>query len=338
MKIELIVKISEICDWTCSFCSSSAIADSKRDVLDIEYIKKFLKRFPETNTIIINGGEPLMVKPEYYWELIEHLDTIDSSATLSFTSNLWNFYNNPDKWVELFKHKRVGVTTSFNYGNTRTIAPDVPYTVEMFWKVSDLFLKRVGYRPDFISVITEENYSNCIDNVFLAWKMGVECKLNYSMASGRQSKPLILGKIYEVYLEIIRLGLHTHEYNTKQLMVRLSTGNTTCPQNRKCDSNIRAFNPAGGDEYYSCGSIADDRDGHAINFDNEMSGELETPLSTDANLVSLKVDCLSCPLFKICNGCYKTIKDMKEFNMVEEHCAIMKSLEHEILNVNATIY
>lgn len=278
-----------------------------------------------------------MVKPEYYWELLEHLDEIKSPATVSFTSNLWNFYNNPDKWVDLFKHKRVGVTTSFNYGNTRTIAVGVPYTEKMFWKVSDLFLKLVGYRPDFISVINDENYNGCIDNVFLAWKMGVECKLNYSMASGRQSKPLILGKIYEVYLEIIKLGLVEHEYNSKQLMKRLTTGNTTCPQNRKCDSNIRAFNPAGGDEYYSCGSIADDREGHKINFENEMSGAMETPLSSDAELVSLKVDCLSCSLFKICNGCYKTIKDMKHFGLVEEHCGIMKNIETDILNLNATI-
>jgi len=275
-----------------------------------------------------------MVKPSYYWELLEHLDAIDSPATISFTSNLWNFYNNPDKWTELFKHPRVGVTTSFNYGNTRTIAPNVPYTVEMFWLVSDLFLKLVGYRPDFISVVNLENYEGCIDNVFLAWKMGVECKLNYSMASGRQSKPLILAKIYQVYLEIIRLGLSNHEYNSKQLLKRLGSGNTTCPQNRSCDSNIRAFNPAGGKDYYSCGSIADDREGHTIDFEAEMSGELQKPLSSDVNLVSLKTACLSCSLFQICNGCYKTIKDMKQFGMVEEHCSMMKQMEGEIINIS----
>lgn len=330
--MELILKISEICDWHCSFCSSSDIADTKRDILDLKYVKRFLKRYPETNTIIINGGEPLMVKPEYYWELIDHLDEIGSVANISFTSNLWNFYNNPDKWIDIFKHHRVGVTTSFNYGNTRLISKNIPYTEKMFWKVSDLFLEKIGYRPDFISVINEDNYENCIENVRLAKRMNVQNKLNYSMASGRQSKPLILGKIYKIYTEIISEGLSDYEYNTNQLLKRLSTGCTTCPQNRACDSSIRAFNPGGGSEYYSCGSIADDRDGHNIDFELEMSGEKITPLRNDINLVSLKSDCLSCPLFKICNGCYKTIKDMKEFDMVEEHCAIMKKLETKILN------
>ena len=332
--MELILKISEICDWSCSFCSSSDIANTKRDVLDLDHVKRFLKRFPETNTIIINGGEPLMVKPSYYWELLDHLDEINSQSNISFTSNLWNFYNHPEKWIDIFKHPRVGVTTSFNYGNTRTIAKDVPYTEKMFWKVSDKFLELVGYRPDFISVVNEENYENCIDNVRLAERMGVENKLNYSMASGRQGEPLILAKIYRVYLDIIKAGLSDYEYNTKQLLKRLNTGCTTCPQNRTCDSGIRAFNPGGSSEYYSCGSIADDRDGHDIDFELEMSGDMITPLSSAVELVSLKTDCLSCPLFKICNGCYKTIKDMKEFDMVEKHCGMMKEMEVEIINIS----
>lgn len=331
--MELIIKPTIACDFSCSFCSSSEISDTSGSKLDITYIKQFLKRFPETNTIIVNGGEPLMMKPSYYWEIIEHLDSINSHATLSFTSNLWNFYNNPSKWVELFKHPRIGISTSFNYGDTRTIAPTVPYTEKMFWNVSNRFLELIGYRPDFIAVINDDNYDTALDHIFLAKSMEVECKLNYVMASGRQSKPLILAKIYQIYLLIIELGLEDYEYNSKQLLKRLSTGNTTCPQNRNCDSGIRALNPDGNSEYYSCGSIADDRDGYSISFEEEMSGKLFTPLNDDPLLNSLKSECLTCPLFKICNGCFKTIKDMKEHNIVEDHCKIMKSIESQILNL-----
>ena len=78
-------------------------------------------------------------------------------------------------------------------------------------------LEYIGYRPDFISVITDENEKFAIKNVELAQKMsedqepketlhyfnphkkiGVECKLNYAMASGDQSSPYLLSKIYSL--------------------------------------------------------------------------------------------------------------------------------------------
>lgn len=333
--MELIIKVTEVCDFSCTFCSSSNISDDNRKILDIDYIKRFIKRFPDTKTIIVNGGEPLMLQPKYYWDIIDFLDEFSSEATISITSNLWNFYKNPKKWVGLFKHERVFVTTSFNYGHTRLIRPNIPYTETLFWEVSNLFLEYVGYRPSFIAVINEDNLHNAIDHVFLAKNMEVECKINYAMASGRQSKPLPLAKIYKIYIDIINMGMERYEYNSKQLLKRLSRGDTTCPQNRTCDEGIRAFNPDGGGEYYSCGSIADDRAGYKIDFEVEMnSTEVSKPLSSRPELLSLKDECLSCELFSICNGCYKTIKDMKEYDMVDEHCKIMKSLEYDITRLS----
>ena len=40
-------------------------------------IFQFLDRYPETNTIIVNGGDPLMMDPKYYWEIINYLDEND---------------------------------------------------------------------------------------------------------------------------------------------------------------------------------------------------------------------------------------------------------------------
>lgn len=331
--MELIIKPTESCNFKCTFCSSTNIADNKKSTLDIQYIKDFLTRFPQTHTIIVNGGDPLMMPFTYYWDIIDYLDSIGSDCTLSLTTNLWAFYKKPSMWTDLFRHPRVGVSTSFNYGNTRKVTEKQVYTEEMFWKVSDLFLDRVGYRPDFISVISEENENTAIDNVLLAKKMGVECKLNYAMGSGAQSRPYQLSKIYKTYVEIYKQGLWPWEYNTKQLMLRLSGRANSCPQNRNCDDGIRAMNPEG--DYYSCGSIADDRE-YPINFIKEVkeNGPLELPLRQEPELFSLKMDCLSCNLFEICNGCRKTIKDMKTHNMVDDHCKLMKILEADILAIN----
>lgn len=340
--MDLIIKPTERCNFKCTFCSSTKITDDNTVELDHEYIFQFLKRFPETKTIIVNGGDPLMVPPEYYWKIIEHLDLIGSDATISFTSNLWPFYKNPDKWVDLFNHPRMGIGTSFQYGGGRLKGDLTEFSEEDFWKVSDMMLERAGYRPDFISVITEENADRAIENVLLAQKMGVVCKLNYAFSSGppvkfrgitmgQQGKPYMLADIYEIYVEIWKRGLTEWEYNTTQMVKRLRGEGTTCPQNRKCDEGIRTLQPSG--DYYSCGAFGDDRI-YSIDFKQEMSGAKVFPIRNQMELQSLKQSCFTCPMFEICNGCRKTIKDLKDHGMVEKHCSKMKTLAADIIEAN----
>jgi radical SAM protein with 4Fe4S-binding SPASM domain len=340
--MDLIIKPTEKCNFKCTFCSSTHITEDKAAELDHQYIFDFLKRFPETNTIIVNGGDPLMMDPDYYWKIIEHLDLIGSKASISFTSNLWPFLKNPNKWKELFKHPRMGITTSFQYGGGRLKGDLTEFTEEDFWKVSDAMLEHVGYRPDFISVITEENDKDAIKNVELAKRMNVECKLNYAFSSGppvkfknitigHQGKPYLLADIYEIYVEIWKRGLAPWEFNTKQMMKRLVGGATCCPQNRSCDSGIRALQPSG--DYYSCGAFGDDME-FPIEFKKEMAGDFIQPLKHIFELQTMTNDCYGCPMFEICNGCKKTIKDHKDHGLTEVHCRKMKTLAADIITSN----
>ena len=340
--MELIIKPTERCNFKCTFCSSTSIADSKSVELEHEKIFTFLKRFPNTRTIIVNGGDPLMMSPDYYWKIIDYLNDHDMDTTISLTTNLWPFYKNPKKWIDLLNHPRIGVCTSFQYGGGRLKGDFSEFNEEDFWNVSNMMLEKLGYRPDFISVITKENEDRAIDNVKLAKEMGVVCKLNYAVASGPEIRFLngitmglenytyLLADIYEIYLKIYKLGLADWEYNTTQLLKRFSS-NTTCPQNRQCDSNIRNLNPGG--DYYSCGAFGDDKE-YEIDFNKEMNqSEIETPLSNAFELMTLKQSCLTCPMFKICNGCKKTISDLKRLNLVEKHCKKMKSLAPDIIDI-----
>ena len=338
--MELIIKPTERCNFKCTFCSSTDITDDKEKILDLDYIFKFLKRYPNTSTIIVNGGDPLMMKPEYYWKIIEHLDKFNLPTSISLTTNLWPFYKNPDKWKELFNHRRVGITTSFQYGGGRLKGDLSEFTEEDFWKCSNAMLEHVGYRPDFISVITEENEDRAIDNVLLAKRMGVECKLNYAFSSGtpikfkniimgQKGKPYMLAKIYKIYVKIAKMNLTNWEFNTKQMIKRLNNIHTTCPQTRDCDQGIRTLQPSG--DYYSCGAFGDDRE-YSINFEEEMGGKFLPPLNKP-ELYNLKQSCFTCPMYKICNGCKKTITDLKRYDLVEEHCKMMKDNAKDILEV-----
>lgn len=340
--MDLIVKPTVRCNFKCTFCSSTYLSEDPTDIVTIEDIERFVTRYPETTTIIVNGGDPLMMPPEYYWEMIEMLDRLDSKASISFTSNLWAFYKKPDLWTDLLRHPRLGVTTSFQYGDKRLKGDGTVYTEEDFRKVNELFKERVGYSLGFIAVIDSENVSSIIDTVKLAKELGVEAKVNHVLASGPKvdNRGVIMGSednfftqadIYESYIQIYDAGLMEWEYNTKQMAKRLKGGNTTCPLARNCDSGIRAMQPGGG--YFSCGAFGDD-DAYPIDFDREMAGEFFTPLQEDPAIDSMKDSCYICPMFSICNGCKKTIADTKKMGLVEHHCRKMKSLAPRIIEIN----
>lgn len=340
--MDLILKPTVKCNFKCTFCSSTHLSDDANDIVPLSEIETFLKRFPETNTIIVNGGDPLMMPVQYYWDMIELLDRVGSDAFISFTTNLWPFYKNPKKWAPLFNHERMGITTSFQYGDKRLKGDGTPLTEAEFVAMSDAMLEHVGYRPQFIAVIDDSNVDTVLDTVRLAQRLDVECKVNYAVSSGPQvnNRGTLMGNagtmytqadIYEQYLKIYDAGLMEWEYNTKQMVKRLKHGNTTCPLARNCDEGIRSLQPGQG--YYSCGAFGDDGE-YPIDFAKEMAGEFFTPLKHQEELHSMKEDCSICPMFAICNGCKKTVTDTKRLGLAEHHCRKMKSLAPRIIELN----
>lgn len=328
--MELIIKPTEACNFKCTFCSSTNISEEHTKKMPLKYIEEFIDRFPNTNTIIINGGDPLIMPPKYYFDIIDILDRKGCGATLSFTTNLYPFYLKPEKWTPLFNHERVGVTTSFQYGG-RLKHDYTEYTEQEFWKVSDLFLEKVGYRPDFIAVMTNEIKDTWYKTIVLAKEMNVNCKLNYANASGAQVIPFTIADIYEIYVSIWDLGLEDYEYNTKQLVDTLRGKATTCPLSRHCDTGIRCLQPDG--DYYSCGSFGDDKL-YPIDYQKEVKeGKFFTPLADSLEVFSMKEDCFTCYNFNICNGCKKGIHDTKNNQTVEYHCQKMKSLIPRFIDI-----
>lgn len=338
--MELIIKPTQRCNFKCTFCSSTEIAKSNKNIddLDHEKIIAFLKRYPETKHIIINGGDPLMMSPDYYHEILNYLDEHNMATEVSFVTNLWDYYHNPHKWSDLFKRKNVKVCTSFNLGNTRKITATKVLTKNLFLDIVNKFSKDIGYTPQFIAVITEENVNEAIDTVQVAKELGVTCSLNYAFASGREGVCFPIGKMYNIYLDIWEQGLAEYENQTRQMLKRLQGDETTsCPQNRSCDEGIRNLQPDSdsGYNYGSCGSFGDDQE-YGIDFEKEMAGEFFKPLQSSFELQYQKEECLSCPNFNICNGCYKTVRDLKKSNLVEESCAEMKRFRKRAIDLGLT--
>lgn len=336
--MDLIIKPTEKCNFLCTFCSSTKIAKERGDYLDVGQVTRFLAQFPTTRTIIVNGGDPLMMPPRYYHDILDYIEEKGLPTILSFTSNLWGFKENPERWASLFNRKQVGVITSFQYGGGRLKGDGTELIEEDYREIHALFLKHCGYGLDFISVIGPSNVDRAIDNVLLAKELGVDCKLNYVMASGEpvvrkgvvmghRHDHFLLADIYEIYVEIVKRGLAQWEYNSRQMLMSMRNEPTTCPLNRRCDEGIRTLQPSG--DYYSCGAFGDDKE-YPIDFDSEMEGMRYRSL-LQPELDSLKVSCYGCPMFSICNGCKKTIAEMKRLGIVEKHCVKMKTLAPEII-------
>ena len=324
--IDLIIKPTQVCNFACEFCSSNNISKNNK-ILPLDFLCDYILK-NNVGRIIVNGGDPLMVSPLYYFSILDFIEKHKLRTNLSLTSNLWDFYINPDKWIKLFKHPRVGVCTSFQYGNERKLKDGTIYTEDMFIKVFNKFKELIGYNLMFISVVNKNNELLAIDHIRLAKNLDTECKLNPALASGKSSEPYPLYKMYNIYLDIIDKGLAKWEFNSKEI-VKLNNGQKTiCPYNRECYKHIRCISP--DMNIHTCGAFNDEHYNNLAN--NKKTYELSSFNKTEIlkDYFYIKRQCLSCDLFKFCNSCYKRIADIKNFNMEEEHCVNMKKIESKL--------
>lgn len=314
-KMDLVVKISDRCNFACTFCSSNQIAVNHKD-LDIEKLKSFIHAHKNINNIIVNGGDPLMVSPEYYENLLQFIEGNKLNIHVSFTTNLLAFWKDPNKWTPILK--RVGVCTSFQYGNDRRLADGTVFSEEMFREVFKLFEERVGYKLKFITVINENNENTVMKTVQLAKELGTTCKINGALMSGRTTSPYPFYKMVEHYIAIIKAGYGQYEDNCALIVDAFKGNITECPFNKRCHESIRCMSPDG--TVHSCPAIADDI----------LKGVPEAIKCTGAKLefdyTVVNANCPACKCYNICNSCTKRIMDLKNSNTAEEYCENMKKL------------
>jgi radical SAM protein with 4Fe4S-binding SPASM domain len=331
-KMSLIIKPTEACNFSCDFCSSVDLVEDKTSKLELQKIFSFLKRFPLTERIFVVGGDPLMMKPSYYFDLLEHLEENNYPAIISMTTNLWDFYKRPEKWVELFKHPKIEIGTSFQYGEGRRISKSRVFEERDFISIYSLFKELVpGKDLCFLAVIDDRNEQFAIDQVYLAKRLGTQCRLVYSSKSGLAGRPYPISKLYNIFIKVWKLGLAEYEQTAITISDKLSGLEVACPLSRNCDHWMRSINPDG--RYFTCGPLNDDLDiDNEIDFKSEVTEgkSFHLPLQNSSNNQYLKDECLSCPMFQVCNACRKHVKDLKSSDMVEEHCTMMKNISSDL--------
>lgn len=329
----LILKPTELCNWKCDYCSSTNLVEDKAEKLPLEMVFKFLDRFPKTQGIFVVGGDPLMMPPSYYEKLLAYIEEKNLETNVIITSNLWDFYIRPEKWLHLFKRPNFEVGTSFQYGLERKISKDRPLTEELFVKIYNKYFDLMGEPLYFLSVIDDTNEHRALDNVRLAKSLGTQCTLTWAVSSGKQHKPFLSAKMFKLYMDIYAEGLHDYEKTVFDLVKKVGGLGVACPMNRGCGHWMRSLNPDG--RYFFCGPLNDDLDKRAeLSFEDEIiNGKELGDVAIHKDWQYLKEECLTCDMFDFCNGCRKVIKDNKEHGLVEAQCSMMLGLRDGLLEL-----
>lgn len=315
--MDIILNPTNRCNFKCEFCAASNLMSSNQES---KIVVRLLKKYKDKlGQIIINGGDPLMMDPSYYFDLLKFVKSLDHYVSISLTTNLYDFYLQPNKWEELFKDKHIGVITSFQYGTKRKMGNGRVFDEAMFRKVLDLFEYRIGYKPNFIAVIDKTNEFSVLPTIRLAKQLGIKCKLNKAIVSGRQTDYYPRYTIYKHYIDIIDHDLYEYEMNCELLYKFFSDAPTYCPIDRDCYKNLRVLNP----DYSmtTCSYTAE-------NYDKKFSvGKDDSNINTfPKKYDTITKNCRQCQWFKLCNSCRIYIKEVKENNDCENYCKEMQSI------------
>lgn len=318
--MELIIKATHVCNFACTFCSAAKLQLKKvRRVPDkIVQLLDTLK----PDAVIITGGDPLCVDRQYY----EHLLSL-GDWPVSLTTNLKAYYNNREYWKPLLSNPRLGIATSFQYGNERLWDENTVYDESMFIKVMTAFKEDFGYLPPFIAVITPDNIDRAIDHVYLAKRLGTKVKLNGLEAVGRSTKSTPLYKMIDIWDKVYQLGLQDYV----QWDPQFTSGGCNWNTNHMCKSCIRACWVDDHDQlhYSFCETLLEGvANQPAIEIPTDTQRPKPIPIIPQFDQF-LTNECISCELSDLCNGCYVNKEIAKCF---PDFCEQMKARKQTILS------
>ena len=305
--MDLVIKPTNKCNFACTFCARGD-PDRQKD-MSLQNIYDFVDKYDYIHTIIFNGGDPLMMSPEYYFSIIDYVTKKHKDCFFSFTSNMWDFYKHPEKWYNLISQKNVGFITSFQLDNSRRLRDGTMFSIELFDKVQQTFFKYFNRHLDFISVLNDHNKDKYLVLIEIAKKYNCKCKLNTECESGF-GKYFPDYEMFKIYLDLIKRGLDKYEHNCQLFKQIINKNYPFCVG---CKQGIRCIGP--DLNIHNCPSLNDDQDKFDIN-NSDWSSKYKF----------LKSECLSCEWFELCNGCCKKVFDAKNNNVIETHCKEIKQM------------
>ena len=336
--MQLIVRVTNRCNFKCSFCSASNLSQTTDLPFDklIEFIEQYKDK---ASSVVFEGGDPLCMKPQYYHRFLQwkdnHHDTRIRKLLVSFTSNLWDFYKRPEKWLDIFKREDVDIGTSFQYGTGRKITQNLPYSEELFIRVFNKVVELTDKKPGFIAVIDYDNQDTIINTVNLAKRLDTVCKINPLFTSGRSTTFYRWDDMLLQYAKLFELGLDQYEMNC-QMIRGIITGDVQragCPlHNRYCENDFRVISPDGYIKTCSMeqNSISELSQSIITLYKNHQVNDI----TTNRKLKLASTKCLTCDYYRWCNYCRIKIQEFKTIQDKDQYC---KNIENAIQRIKKVV-
>lgn len=327
--MQLIVRVTNRCNFKCEFCSASNL--SVTTDLPLQTLIDFVIKYQDKVTsIAFEGGDPLCISPTYYYKFFEWKDSNPhlKNCEVSFTTNLWDFYKRPHKWKDLFLRDDVDIGTSFQYGTGRRISANVVYDEDTFIDVFNKTVSVTGKRPGFITVIDESNQDTVIKTALLAKRLETVCKINPLFQSGKSKSFYSWDKMLLQYAQLFELHLDQYELNCKAIkgIITNQTDCVGCPlHNRHCDNDFRVINPDGYVKTCSMDSSATVKFYNVNHIDN---------INDNRKLMLADSKCLTCDFYRWCNYCRIKIREYQSINDQQQYC---KNVEDAITRITQVI-
>lgn len=338
--MDIIINPTNKCDFNCTFCKNSELKDETLTAEDtIKLLKPYIK---DMDKIIFSGGEPLMMKPEYYESIFNFLNKSKKRLIkVIFYTNLHPWLADPTIWDDIFNRENVKVITGFQFGPNRRLLDGKVYIPVIFKSVMNKFNYSYRYSPNFVSVVDTENQMNIIKTARLARELRCRCRLDKIMTLGRAKtiKYFPWYRLLILYNKIIDEKLDNYVINIDYIKDYFNNRNTECPVDRKCYHNIRVIN--NDKRIFSCPNLVSNKKFNKY----EMIDEDECDLFAKDNEF-IHIQCMGCKYYKFCNSCRSIIEEVKKFKDEENYCKQMKKiipvledkLKERILYDNKSIY
>lgn len=327
--MDFIINPTNACNFNCEFCAASNLPKGKLTLRDTLLLLAPYKR--NIGGIIINGGDPLMMDPSYYFGLLKWIEKNTPRSFLSMTTNLFDFYIHPEKWIQLFCNKRVGVMTSFQYGGKRRYRDkdgiDKVYQEDFFKEVEKEFEKQIGYTPGFIYVVDKSNLMYVYKALDLAKELNTMCRLNRVEQCGKNDEYFPYYDILKLYIEIIDNGYGQYEINCKNLYEFFKFHTHVCNINNRCQETITVINP--DKTMTTCSYLAD----NIYRLDREkydLGISIYNRWSYSREVKYINNQCLYCDNYELCNGCHCIAREVHENNDESNYCYNMKQIIPEL--------
>lgn len=262
----VIAKPTKACNADCSYCSAPPDDESAWTIDEFKLMFDRLEDKLADNAFIIwHGGEPLLMKPEFYEQAYEYAKSKKPGIRFSVQTNILLYKSS--RWKKVFQDVFKGsVSTSFDPDEqSRTIKGNTEvYSRTFFQKLDELIGD--GFHPLIIGTYTNETIQYAHRMYDLAQKAGpnyFDIRYNYRYPAGRAANtdPAISPENYGDMLLTLWDRWVTDAPNflvtplDQMLRKVLGENLAQCPWTRKCGGTFLSIEPNG--DLYNCGEFAD---------------------------------------------------------------------------------